>query len=327
MPLNRILSFSAASMLLLAIGCSHHTLSSGPTFTLYVVQNSTGAAGSSVLALPANSGQAGVSPSNTITVPMQTSYQAVAVDTTGNVYVSASVVTAPPMLNEILVYAAGATGAATATRTITGLSASAISIAVDATGTVYALNGNAISVFAPGATGSAAPARLISGSQTQLNDASGIAVDAAQNIYVANTTGGNVLIFSSTQTGNVAPSSILGGTSTAISTPLGVAIDSMGDIYVASYNQPSTSSAILEFAPGATGNVAPTRMLTAVASDTVAGLAVDALDNVYVATQAPTTNQLAVDVFSPGEKGSSAPTRSITSTAWTASNFGQIAVW
>jgi len=151
-------------------------------------------------------------------------------------------------------------------------------------------------------------------------------VDAAQNIYVANTGGGNVLVFSSTATGNVAPASILSGAATGIATPSGVALDSTGDIYVTSYNQPSNSSVVLEFAPGSTGNAAPIRTLTAVASYSLSGLAVDSLDNLYVVTLAPTNNQLAIDLFAPNQSGSVAPAATITAATWTASNYGQIAV-
>ena len=330
MPLNRFLPVAAATLLLLAIGCGQ-IRQAGPSFTLYVVQNSTGVAGSSVLELPLLNGQTWqslVTPSNTVSVPMQTSFQALAVDTAGNLYVSASVVTAPPMLYEILVYAPAATGSATPIRTLTSasLTAPATSIAVDATGEIYALSGNSILVFAATATGTSTPVRLITGSLTQLNSPSSIAVDSAQNIYVANTAGYNVLVFSSTATGNVAPASILSGTMTQISAPLGVTLDSTGDLYVASFNQPSNSSLVLEFAPGATGNAAPTRTLTAVASYSLSGLAVDALDNLYVVTLAPTTNHLAIDVFTPDETGSSAPVETITATSWTASNYGQVAV-
>lgn len=326
-PLTRVFSFCAASMLLLATGCANNTGTPAPepAFTLYVVQDGSAALTNSVLQFPAN-GSGSLAPANTVTVPSQTAYDAVAVDTAGNLYVSASVVTAPPFLNEILVYAAGATGSATPARTITGpsLSTSISSIAVDSTGEVYALSGNSIGVFAANASTNATPLRQIAGALTQLNSASAIAVDAAQNIYVANTAGGNVLVFSSTQSGNVAPAGIITGTSGNLGAPSGVAIDSSGDIYVASFNQPSNSSAVLEFAPGATGNATPTRTLTSVASDTLAGLAVDALDNLYVYTA--TGSQLAVDVFSPNQSGSSAPSRTISSTAWTASNYGQIAV-
>jgi len=333
-PLNRFLPVAAVSLLLLAIGCGQ-TQQTGPSFTLYAVQNS-GVAGSSVIELPLFNGQNGqslVSPANTIAVPMQTSFQALAVDTAGNLYVSASV-TAPPMLYEIQVYAPTATGSATPARTITSasLTAPVTSIAVDAAGEIYAITGSSISVFAANATGTSTPVRLISGALTLLNSPSSIAVDAAQNIYVANqiytatTDGGNILVFSSTATGNAAPSSTLGGNNTSIGIPLGVAVDSAGNLYVSSFNEPSTSSLVLEFAPGASGNAAPTRVLTSVASYTLSGLAVDALDNLYVFTQAPTTNLLAIDVFTPDESGSTAPIDTITATSWTASNYGQLAV-
>jgi hypothetical protein len=328
-PLNRFLPVCAATLLLLAVGCGQ-IQQTGPAFTLYAMQNS-GVAGSSVIELSLLNGetwQTSVTPSNTVSVPMQTTFQALAVDTLGNLYVSASVVTAPPMLYEVLVYAPSATGSATPTRTLTSasLTAPATSIAVDATGEIYALSGNSVLVFAASATGTSTPVRLITGSLTQLNSPSSIAVDSTQNIYVANTNGDNVLVFSSTATGNVAPASILAGTTTQISAPLGVTLDSTGDLYVASFNQPSNSSLVLEFAPGSTGNAAPTRTLTAVASYTLSSLAVDSLDNLYVFTQTPTTNLLAIDVFTPDETGSAAPVESITTTPWTASNYGQIAV-
>jgi hemin uptake protein HemP len=328
-PLNRFLPVATVSLLLLAIGCSQ-TQQTGPAFTLYEVQNS-GVAGSSVIELPllnGATGNANITPANAVSSPSQTPFQALAVDTAGNLYVSASNSTTTPATYEVLVYAPTATGAATPTRTITSasLTAPATSIAVDATGEVYALTGNSIGVFAATATGTSTPVRLISGSLTLLNSASSIAVDAAQNIYVANTNGNNVLVFSSTATGNVAPAGILSGAATEIDTPLGVALDSAGDIYVASFNQPSNSSLVLEFAPAATGNAAPTRVLTSVASYTLSGLAVDALDNLYVFTQAPTTNQLAIDVFTPDQSGSTAPVETIAATSWTASTYGQLAV-
>ncbi len=335
----------AASMLLFAIGCGGGNTSlssSNHAVGVYVVQNGTGS-GNSVLELPAGA-QGSVAPSNSVTVPSQTTYDAVAIDTSGNLYVSASVVTAPPFLNEILVYAPAATGGATPIRTLTGLPGLATSIAVDATGAVYALSGSStqagttLSVFAPGATGNAAPIRQISGPLTQLDSASAIAVDAAQNIYVANTAGNDVLVFSSTANGNAAPTGILAGATTLIGVPTGVAVDSAGDIYVSSFNQPSNSSLLLEFAPAATGNVAPTRTLTSLATDTLYGLAVDSADYLFVytvvptsSTVIPTSSQLQVSVFSPGATSGSAPSQTITSSTWTAptapsSINGQIAV-
>ncbi len=326
--LTRVISICAASMLLLVSGCgSNNSPAPGPAFTLYVVQNGSAALTNSVLEFPANA-SGSTTPPNTITIPSQTSYDAVAVDTAGNLYVSASVVTAPPALQEILVYAAGATGSATPTRVITSSSLTSIisSIAVDSTGIVYALSGNSISVFAANAGINATPIRQISGTATTLNSATQIAVDAAQNIYVANKQGNDILIFSSTESGNAPPAGTLTGTATEISLPSGVTVDSAGDIYVASFNQPSNSSIVLEFAPGANGNATPTRILTAIASDTLYGLAVDALDNLYIYASA--SAQLTIEVYTPAQTGSNSPARSISSTAWTPTtpNYGQIAV-
>jgi len=328
-PLTYVFSIAAASMLLLVIGCGSNTNSPapGPAFTLFVVQNGSAALTNSVLEFPANASGSST-PSNTITVPSQTAYDAVAVDTVGNLYVSATVVTAPPFLQEILVYAPGATGSATPARVITSSSLTSIisSIAVDSTGLIYALSGNSIYIFAANAGTNATPLRLISGSATTLKSASQIAVDAAQNIYVANTQANDILIFSSTANGNSAPAATLTGTATEISLPSGVTIDSSGNIYVASFNQPSNSSILLEFAPGATGNATPARALTGIAAATLYGLAVDALDNLYVYTA--TSSQLSVDVFTSNLSGSSAPARTISSTAWTPTTptYGQIAV-
>ncbi len=332
MTLKHLYPLGAVSMLLLAVGCGSSPSSpvSNHATNIDVVQNGT-ATGNSVLELPA-SGQGSVTPTNSVTMPSQTSYQAVAVDTSGNLYVSATEVTAPPFLYEILVYAPAATGSATPTRTITGLATQATSIAVDATGALYTLTGSStqsgttISVYAPGATGNATPVRQISGSLTQLDSASAIAVDAAQNIYVANSAANDVLVFNSTATGNVAPTSVLSGTSTQIGNPTGIAVDSAGDIYVTSFNTPSNSSLLLEFAPGATGNVAPIKTLTSLTSDTLYGLAVDSADYRFVVASVPPRSQLQVNVFPPTAAAASAPAQTITSTAWTALTYGQIAV-
>jgi hypothetical protein len=337
--LKHLLPFCAAPMLLLAIGCGYYIpIASNEATTIYVTQNGPASEGSSVLEFAAN-GQGDVTPTNSLTVPIQTTYAALALDTAGNLYVSASSTTSPP-LYEILVYAPGVTNSATPTNSITGLSAPASSIAVDATGAVYALTGDSISVFAPAANGEATPSRHISGSLTQLNSGSltqlnsssltqlnspsAIAVDAAHNIYVANTNGNDVLVFSSTATGNVAPTSILAGTSTQISAPTGVAVDSVGDIFVASYNQPSKTSLALEFAPGATGNVAPTANLTSLTSDTITGMTVDSADFLFI--EVNTGTQLQVDVISPAEWGTAYLQQTITSSAWTYSQPGQLAV-
>ena len=74
--------------------------------------------------------------------------------------------------NNILIFAAGASGNATPTATIagdnTGL-ASPVGIALDGAGNIYVTSGNSIMVYAAGASGNATPTATIAGGNTGLN--------------------------------------------------------------------------------------------------------------------------------------------------------------
>jgi hypothetical protein len=269
-----------------------------------------------------------------LTAPTGTDFYAVAVDTSGNIYVCADDTTStyPNTINEILVSAPGATGAATPIRTIKNIP-SASAIAVDTTGQIYTLNDWEISVFAAGATGNAVPIRQIAGSMTGIKYAYSIAVDTGQNIYVANTSAsntvaGNILVFSSTASGNTAPTSVIGGAATEIDAPWGVTVDAAGDILVASMSENGTpgDSKMLEFAPGANGNVAPVKTLTAISQYATSGIAVDAVGNIYDSLITYNTSIVSLVVFSPNESGSTAPAQTISSTAWTGTITGLIAI-
>ena len=183
------------------------TSAPAPAANIYVVQNDPTTGASSVLELPASgqgtttagatSGQEIVTPAATLLPPANTTFESVAVNASGNIYVGAKT-TAPNPGSEILIDAPGATGAAPPVRAITGLQ-SLSDIAVDVAGQIYVLEtdptsaAGSISVYAAGATGSASPARSISGSLTTMVRATAIALDAADNVYVANSSGAIIL--------------------------------------------------------------------------------------------------------------------------------------
>jgi hypothetical protein len=112
----------------------------------------------------------------------------------------------------IEVFSPGQSGNATPVRTISGPQSQILRIgglALDAAGNIYAATqtpGNLMPnllEFSGGINGSATPINVITGNATMLNQTSGLAVDAAGNIYAAGGTG--TLQFAPGATGNASP--------------------------------------------------------------------------------------------------------------------------
>ncbi|HUL48674.1 MAG TPA: NHL repeat-containing protein, partial [Gemmatimonadales bacterium] len=181
----------------------------------------------------------------------------VALDRTGNVYV------ANYGNSTITVYAAGASGDATPIATIGGsntLLSGPNGIAVDTSGNLYVANFqyppgagvSRITVFAVGASGNVAPTAMIQGSSTALAAPWGIALDSAENLYVANSYGGSVTVYAPGANGNEPPAVTIAGSNTGLNILTGLAVDATGRIYVGDGRQ-----RVYVFAAGASGNVAP----------------------------------------------------------------------
>jgi hypothetical protein len=334
MNLSRVLPFSAASLLLLAIGCGSSTSTAPPATTIYVVGNG------GIQELPAN-GQGNVTPTATLTPPAGTTITSLAVDQSGNLYVGAEFdIDTPPTITanyEVLVYAAGATGAATPLRTLTiqpnNLSY-LYSIAVDATGQIYtvgldngATNGfNAINVYAPNASGAATPIRQISGAHTYINNSFldySIFLDGAGNIYYDNDSQWSAIsVFPTTATGDVAPARVvIEEYSNLTNYSFPVAVDAAGDIFELA-NDGWGNYEVLEYAPstsdqgGSVGPASNTFSFTCINSMTE-GMAVDAAGNLYIMMNVVVLEagvpsiQPTVYVFSPGATGNAVPARTM----------------
>ncbi|MDQ2991208.1 MAG: hypothetical protein M3R30_00105 [Candidatus Eremiobacteraeota bacterium] len=86
----------------------------------------------------------------------------------------------------------------------------------------------------------------------------GLGLDGAGNIYVADAGRKAVLVFAAAANGNVPPTANISGALTGFVSPSDVKVDSAGRIYVAD----SGAGKIFVFAAGANGNVAPTSTFT-----------------------------------------------------------------
>jgi Beta-propeller repeat len=303
------------------------TLASGGAANIYVTQGNNN--NQMILQFSA-AANGSVSPTSTLTMPAGFTAQSVATDSAGQLYVGG-------IFGPILVYAAGASGAAAPVRTILGSSTSFADprvLTVDSAGSLYVysfvVQGGAptVSIFSPGANGQAAPSRQIVGALTLLDYGSGIAVDRSNNLYVANageTGPGTILVFSPTATGNVAPVRTITG---PLGQTFGIDTDPAGNLYVLTYSGGSASApTIVEFGPAATGVAVPVRTIAGANTGLGygVGLRVDAAGNIYVCA-AGTQFLPYIAGFGPSQSGNVAPATTLSSTSWNSADIHSIAV-
>jgi hypothetical protein len=173
-----------------------------------------------------------------------------------------------------------------------------------------------------------APIRDIAGSNTGLDGCSGIAVDHAGKLYVANSgpQQGSITIYADGATGDIAPVAMIKGPQTKLAIPQALALDTAGRIYVT--NSPASfipGPDVVIFAPDANGDVAP----IAIIDGPTTGLGVQpeittALgDQIYVSHGQWGT---AVSVFPAGANGDVPPLATLEGNATLVGACGGIAI-
>jgi hypothetical protein len=197
----------------------------------------------------------------------------IAVDANGRIYV-ANLIGGASSFGSITVYAAGSTGNATPLAAIegpdTGLSAPQ-GVAVDGAGNIFvanliggALQNGSITVYLADSNGDATPYATIAGpeAETFLLSPQGIAVDLADNIYVANTSG-NIAEFAP---GSSTPLGTISGSNTGLNIPRGIALTPPTPTATPSITATPTATATAT--PTTTGSGTPTATATATATPT-----------------------------------------------------------
>ncbi len=223
----------------------------------------------------------------------------IALDANGNIYVAnydASTVT---------VYPAGSNGNVAPSETID--SPGVTGLALDARGNIYVTSGgDALSVYPPGSNGNVAPSATIAGSNTGLNDAWDLAVDATGNTYVAN--GNAVTVYPPGSNGNVAPSATI-GSNTVLSNPGGIALDFYANIYISNRN-----NTVTVYPAGSNANAAPSSTVGGAKTglNFPTGIALDASGNIYVANDGSENGGAdAITVYPAGSNGNVVPSATI----------------
>jgi hypothetical protein len=169
-----------------------------------------------------------------------------------------------------------------------------------------------VTVYAFDANGNSAPIRTISGSRTRLNDPVGIALGAGGNMYVANAGSNRVTVYGPGANGNAAPIRSIAGSNTGLNLPYSIAFDRSGTLFVGNGDPKAPlDGSITVYAPGAHGNVSPTRTISGsnTGLDSVRGIALDAngrLEVVDVSCHLFVCNS-DVKIFAPDATGNVAP--------------------
>ena len=209
------------------------------------------------------------------------------------------------------------------------------SIAVDAAGNFYATTQYsssipdtlstepAVMIFPPSAVGSATPSRTITGSNTTLENPVAIALDEAENIYVAQAEDDfqyyPVVEFAAGAQGNVAPirSFPVGiGLNTSIAAVESIAVDSKGYLYVVRGQLPAQGALVWDiavFSPSQNGNVAPVRTIAGPLTGLTGGakIILDSSDNIYASLFGSDGYAHSVVEFAAGASGNVAPIRTL----------------
>lgn len=168
----------------------------------------------------------------------------------------------------ILIFPPGANGNVAPSAVIAGSKtglADPVWIALDAIGNVYDSDLNSyVNVFAAGSTGNVRPTRKVKGGMTKLATPLELTLDSSSNLYVANNGKSSITAYASGADGNVAPTQFIKGGMTKLDDVHGVAVDGSHTIYASNgAGEPrcTTCSFLAVYAAGATGNVAPIRVI------------------------------------------------------------------
>jgi sugar lactone lactonase YvrE len=200
-------------------------------------------------------------------------------------------------------------------------------VALDSAGNIYVVNEGiqsgdqssdppSVTIYRAGSNGDDAPMARIRGSKTGLKNSQAIALDSHGYIYVSNQ-GENekpdtITVYTPGSKGNVAPVRVISGPATLLSAPEGIAVDSSGRLFVSSGAAgpaQSSNAAVLIFAPGSNGNVAPFASIDCDCAKlhTPGAITLGSNGNVYVTTRNLDTGTAGVAVFSQNDQQTSNP--------------------
>jgi sugar lactone lactonase YvrE len=216
----------------------------------------------------------------------------IALDSNNKIYVADNGV------NSVFVYPAGSNGniapsSTTISTTLTTGLSSPQGIALDSSGKIYVVDDGlfqdgppSVFVYAAASNANAVPSATITGSNTDLVEPVGIALDSNGKIYVADPGATSVFFYPEGSNGNVTPSGSIAGPDTLLSFPFGIALDSNGNIYVADDGNDTCdgTQSVYVYPAKSNGDIAPSAIINGTNTGLCfpSGIATDSSGNIYV---------------------------------------------
>ncbi len=245
----------------------------------------------------------------------------------------------------VTIYPAGSTGdavpAATITSNFTGLGF-ASGIAVDSSGNIYVANDlggvdehGSITIYPAGGYATGPPLATIVGSDTELYNPYGIAVDSIGNIYVLNRDSA-ITVYPAASSGDVMPTAALTIDGNGKNSPTGLAVDPRGDLFVANQGgekcnkrscvQTSLDSVAI-YTAGSDANAKPSAVISGANTNLASpsAVAVDRIGAIYVTNEGPVqctrgcgqcigipAGPGSISIYAAGSNGDAVPTATIS---------------
>jgi sugar lactone lactonase YvrE len=193
--------------------------------------------------------------------------EGIAIDASGDLYVTDF----GGSNSTIAIFPAGSNGNVAPRTTIAGADTGLvrpIGLVLDAARNIYVANirggpfdTGSVTVYTAGSSGNTSPTATITSNIPELDEASGIALDAGGNIYVANendsaSAKGSITIYLPGGYATTAPAATIAGADTGLDSPLGIAADAAGNISVLNSN-----NAVTHYPAGSAGDDMPSATL------------------------------------------------------------------
>ena len=173
------------------------------------------------------------------------------------------------------------------------------------------VGGSVASASAAPGDDSTPPTRTLDVGSSGIQLLQGIAISPTGQLYTDIDSSSGILIYAAGASGTDAPIGSIEGINTLLSSPYALTFDASGNLWVAN------NGSVLEFAPGATGDAVPIRVLTGGASgfQGVEGIAIGSTGLIYTSDYLAST----VDVFAATATGADEPLQQIVGPSTTMS--------